>query len=144
MDALTAFSLACNAITIIDAAVKTGKTIGELYKSSNGFTKDVTEMLDTTSQLEKALQSLDSARKLLVGSQTSNPHIAGAASQCEKTIKSVHELVDKCRAKKRSSITSALRAVYVSRRYESELHRLQSDMQSATRDLMTHLTIATQ
>src|SRR4051794_12201423 len=100
MDPITAFSLAVNVITTVDVAVKTGKTLRELYESTSGFTRETEELIQATGQLEKALAGLDSAQSQLTAAQSPgvDDTTATAARQCSEAMRAIKAILEQCRS----------------------------------------------
>jgi Tfp pilus tip-associated adhesin PilY1 len=144
MEPMTALSVACNVLTIVDAAVNSSKTLWELYNSASGFTKETHRLVETTKQLQESLQSLNSARGQLVASQSPNSHIFAAAKQCDEISQAITAILAKCKVKEKSSISSAAKAWLKSKvKHRAELEDNYSKLQSASDGLRTALAIAT-
>lgn len=132
MDPISAFSLAVNVLSTVDIAVKTGKTLWDLYKSTSGFTKQTDKLLLAMSQFDAAL------------GQLANPRLdASASERCSATIKEIRAMLDLCKARKPSSVASALQAKAQYTKHKSELQDLQKELESATGQLRTALAITT-
>jgi len=146
MDPISAFSLAANVVGVVDVAVKTSKTLHELYKSTSGFTKETEELIWATSRFEKALECLDSAQSQLATAQSPGSHdtTAAAAKKCSETIQAVKAILDQCRSGRSSSARAALKGWFrYSITHRGKLEELQAALESATRELKTSLAIAT-
>ncbi|KAK1758915.1 hypothetical protein QBC47DRAFT_314808 [Echria macrotheca] len=146
MDPISAFSLAVNVITVVEVAVKTGKTLHELYKSTSGFTKETQELIQATGQFEKALASLDSAQNQLAAAQ--DPGIADATAtaskQCGEAMQAIKAILKQCRCGKPSSTRDALKTwLKTNVKHRAKLEELQANLESATRQLKISLAIAT-
>ncbi|KAK4675962.1 hypothetical protein QC764_507830 [Podospora pseudoanserina] len=135
MDPISAFSLAVNVLSTVDIAVKTGKTLWDLYKSTSGFTKQTDKLLLAMSQFDAAL------------GQLANPRLDASArlasERCSATIKEIRAMLDLCKARKPSSVASALQAKAQYTKHKSELQDLQKELESATGQLRTALAITT-
>ncbi|KAK0706301.1 hypothetical protein B0T26DRAFT_680004 [Lasiosphaeria miniovina] len=110
MDPISTFSLAVNVLTLVDMAVRTGKTLSELYKSTSGFTRVSQELIQATDQFEKALAGLNSVNPQPATAQISGTDEATAAKQCRDTIQALKTLIDQSRAAKQSSVRTAMKS----------------------------------
>jgi hypothetical protein len=146
MDPITTFSLAVNVFTMADIAVKTGKTLRELYKSTSGFTKQTEELNRARSQFEKALASLNAAQNQLdtaKGSEIDNT-TAMAAKRCGQTIQAIKAILDQCKVSKPSSARGVIKGWFQSSiKHGSKLDELQATLESAISQLRTSLAMAT-
>jgi hypothetical protein len=146
MDPISAFSLAVNVVTMVDIAVKTGKTLRELYKSTSGFTKQTQELIQATSQFEKTLAALDAAQNQLATAQSPaiDDATAMAAKRCGQTIQAIKAILDQCRVGKPSSARGAVKGWFQSSiKHRPKLEELQATLELATSQLRTSLAIAT-
>lgn len=146
MDPISALSLAVNVVAMVDTAVKTGKTLRDLYKSTSGFTKQTQELIQAMSQFEKALTVLDGAQNQLatVQSPGTDNATATAAKQCGQTIQAIKAILDQCRVAKPSSARAVVKGWFQSTiKHRSKIEALQSNLESATGQLRTSLAIAT-
>lgn len=144
MDPMSALSLACNVITIADAAVTTGRTLWGLYNSTSGFTEETEQVVLVVSQFEKALEALRPARNQLATSASPDLNIGNAVQQCDEIIQAIAAILDQCRVKRTASARAVMKAWFRSNvKHKAALEKLQTDLQSATNQLQMWLAITT-
>ena len=130
MEPLSALSVACNTITIVDSAVKTGKILYELFNSSSGFSNKTRSLAEKTAHLKDAAEQFRQAGSHLTAFQTQVTNIARPGAHCEDVIKSISVILDDCKAKKTKSTRSSPKAwAKLNFKHNSNLKDLQSDLQ---------------
>lgn len=141
MEPLTAFSVCGNIITVVDAAIKAGKTLKELSRSPSGMSRDAQQLRDAAEQLEAITKNLDD-----YGAELSdNPHeprLLKIAEQCGQVSKKIKDILLKCKVQKQGSFRSTVIAWGENRWNKSELERLQADMESSREQLQTAIAAA--
>jgi uncharacterized protein YoxC len=144
MEPLSALSVACNIITITDTAVKTAKTLHELYNSTSGFSSKNENLVKETDHLKQAIEQLRQAGSQLTASQPHDANITRATDHCDQVVKSITAILDECRVKKPKSTRSVMKAWgKLHLKHSSNLLDLQTSLQSATDQLNISLVIAT-
>ncbi|KAK0671548.1 hypothetical protein QBC41DRAFT_54841 [Cercophora samala] len=137
MDPISAFSLTVNVLSTVDIAVRTGKTLWELYKSTSGFTKQTDDLRAAIGQFDAALGELSTPA---LGLNTSTN---AAAQQCSQTIRDIRAIIDSCKARKQSSVISAVKAKLEATKQKSKLQNLQEQLERMSTQLRFLLAIAT-
>lgn len=102
MDPLTAFGLACNILNVVDAAVKCGKTIAELYDSSSGYTHEMEDLQKALSDLEAIEHDLKSSQSQIPATE-SGERMQHAAADCARIAHRINEILVSCGAQRPSS-----------------------------------------
>ncbi|KAI2617243.1 hypothetical protein GGS26DRAFT_412813 [Hypomontagnella submonticulosa] len=141
MDPFTAFGVACNVITVVDAAVKCGRTIAELYNSTSGYTKETEGLLKAAGDWEAIDRDMRTAQAQIP--ETESYHkMHEAVTDCVKASQRINEILASCRAGNGSSLRSAMKGFLKSAVKKSEIYQLRDQLeQSASR--MTSLVAAT-
>lgn len=143
MDPLTAFGLACNILTVVDAAVKCGKTIAELYDSTSGYTRE-------TEDLRKAFGDLEAIERDLKASQSQIPptgsreRMQDAAADCARIAHRINEILVSCAAQRPGSLRSVIKGYLRSAVKKSEILRLRDELDTASTKLALLVATATQ
>lgn len=142
MDPLTTFGLVCNLLTVVDAAVKCGKTIAELYESTSGYTRD-------TEGLRKAFRDLEAIERDLTASQSQVPptgsrkRMQDAAADCARIAHRIKEILVSCAAQRTRSLTSAMKAYLKFAVRKSEILRLRDELETSSTKLALLVTTTT-
>jgi len=145
MDPLTAFSLFCNIITTVEAAVKTGKQLKQLYDSPNGLDGDKALLLKNTSQFRKIAAELSSSRRKLPTGAQASPVFVEIANDCIRVTDQIDAILSQCQVGGLGPRRIAVVKAWVrSRKKRPELERLLSEFQSATQTLQTSIAVASQ
>ncbi|KAF2741679.1 hypothetical protein M011DRAFT_330937 [Sporormia fimetaria CBS 119925] len=143
MDPISALSVASSIIAIVDAAVKSGKNIYEVYNSLSGLSDKAQRIATATDGLQNAIAQLRQSSSQLTACQSQDPNVGRAATQCEQVIKSIKAILDDCKATKPESARSTAKAYVNLIKNKSDLKQLLSDLESATEKLKLSLAIAT-
>lgn len=145
MDPLTAFSVFCNIITTVEAAVKTGKELKQLYDATSGLTGNHERVERSAAQLRKIAGELDTARRTLPSGSQQQPLFVGIAKECKDVTDKIDAILVECRVDDRGpKLVAVFKATVRTRRRKSELDRLLSEMESATKSLQISIAVASQ
>jgi hypothetical protein len=143
MDPVTAYSLFCNVIAMVDAAVRVAKNIKELYDSSSGFSKEAHRLQHETDILTTIANDLSSSQVQL-SSITHHPLLKRVAEECVEVSKRIQMILDKCKVNSQGPKTIAvIKAWARSKSARSELQELQLELQSSTDRLRAAMAFAT-
>ncbi|RYP66289.1 hypothetical protein DL771_007871 [Monosporascus sp. 5C6A] len=143
MDPLTAFSLFCNIITTVEAVIKTGRELKELYESSGGLASDRQRLQHETAQLRKIATELNTTRRKLPSDPRQQPLLADIAKECADVTGKIDAILDECRTGGRGPrYITVVKAWVRSRKKKPELDRLLSELQSTTQRLQTAIAVA--
>ncbi|OAQ75403.1 P-loop containing nucleoside triphosphate hydrolase [Purpureocillium lilacinum] len=145
MDPLTAFSVFCNIITTVEAAVKTGKELKQLYDAASGLTGNHERVERSAAQLRKIAGELDTARRTLPSGSQQQPLFVDIAKECKDVTDKIDAILVECRVDGRGpKLVAVFKATVRTRRRRSELDRLLSEMESATKSLQISIAVASQ
>ncbi|KAK0612560.1 hypothetical protein B0T17DRAFT_511741 [Bombardia bombarda] len=143
MDPLSAYSLFCNIVTTVDAAVKIGKSLKELYDSSNGFERESERLRAATDHLDTIVKTLASSQVPL----SSAPHLNRVVTECVDVTAKIQAILDKCRvpvqSKPRLRAVAVVKAWAKSQSSMGELQTLQADLQASSDRLRDAMAVAT-
>ena len=143
MDPLTAFSLFCNIITTIDAAVKTGRELKQLYESPNGLTSDKEQLQKSTSQLREIATELNSSRRRLPTDPQQQPLFVEIAKEYADITDKIDAILSECQVSGRGPRRIAMVKAWVrSRKKQPELESLLAELQSTTQRLLISIAAA--
>lgn len=133
MDPLTAFSLACNVITVVDTAVKCGKTVVELYDSTDGYTRDSKAVLKALGDWETIETDLETA-EAQVPRTPLHKSLHEAAVDCLRISRQIKDILVSCRAYPSGSWISATKGMLKVTVKKSKISQLSNQLeQSALR-----------
>ncbi|KAK3686126.1 hypothetical protein B0T22DRAFT_518624 [Podospora appendiculata] len=118
MDPISALSLFANIAQTVEVAIKTGRTLVDLYKSSSGFTKESQPLLAATSALKESIAMLQNANGQLVA-----PSISGASQEEGVSL-------------------AAASAMVQSSRHMSKISQLQKEMEASSEGLKMAMSVA--
>ena len=143
MDPITAFSLFCNIVTTVDAAVKTAKTLKELYSSSSGFYKEAKRLRDETDKLTAIANDLLSSQTQ-ISSIPQHPLLQKVAAECLNVYQRIQLILDKCKVEPHGPRAIAVVKSWArSQKLKSELRSLQSELELSSDRLQTAMALAT-
>jgi uncharacterized protein YoxC len=143
MDPVTVYSLFCNIITMVDAAVKIAKNLKELYDSSSGFSKEAQRLQDETERLTTIANDLSSSQVQLP-SIPQHPLLNKVAEECVEVSKRIQLILDKSKVNSQGpKAVAVVKAWARSRNAKSELQGLQLELQSSSDQLRTAMALAT-
>lgn len=134
MDPLTTFGLACNLLTVVDAAVKCCKTIAELYESTSGYTRDWVV-------LQKASRDLETIERDLKASQSQVPptgsreRMQDAAADCARIARRINEILVSCAPQRPGSWVFATKGFLMFAVRKSEILRLRDELETSSTKL---------
>ena len=143
MDPLTALSLACNIITLTDAAIKTGKEFRELYESPSGRTRQSERQNEALVRFRNELQKIQPSHTQFAASKYFNKDAIAAAECCSKTVGTIVGILNKCKVQEKGKSIAAAKAWCQIVINKSKLERLQLDLESQTKHLGSLLAIET-
>ncbi|KAH6869180.1 hypothetical protein B0T10DRAFT_569027 [Thelonectria olida] len=144
MDPLTAFSLFCNIITTVEAVIKTGRELKELYESPSGLASDKQRLQHETAQLRQIATGLNTTRRNLA-SDPRQPLLVDIAQECADVTRKIDAILDECQAGGHGSrYITVVKAWVRSRKKKPELDRLLSELESTTQRLQTAIVAASQ
>ncbi|UNI15720.1 hypothetical protein JDV02_002226 [Purpureocillium takamizusanense] len=145
MDPLTAFSLFCNIVTTVDAAIKTAKQLKELYDAPRGLTGHMERVRRSAAQLGQLVNKLDSERRKVSSESHQRGLFADIASDCKDMAGRIEEIIRECRVDDRGPrIWAVSKALFRHGETKSELDRLLSEMQSKMKTLHLSITAASE
>jgi len=142
MDPMSALSLACNVIAVVDAAVKTAKGLRDLYDSSTGFSTFHQRLSDETTRLEALATDLSSQSRLALDHSS----LDKVTKECEEVTNRIRLVLEKCRVKKPADGIKALavfKAWNVSRSARSEIRQLHGQLQGCRERIHDAVAAAT-
>ncbi len=143
MDPVTIYSLFCNIITTVDAAVNIAKNLKELYVSSSGFSKEAQRLRDETEHLTAINNDLSSSQVRL-SSFPQHPLLNKVTEECGEVSKRIQLILEKCKVNPQGPKTVAVLKAWVkSQTAKSELQGLQLELQSSSERLRTGMALAT-
>lgn len=144
MDPVNAFSLAVNVFTMVDIAVKTGKTLWELYKSSSGLTKQAEDLGKATTDFETALAALNDAQAQFVSLHSTDidKETVRATEKCVEAAHAIKMVLDDCKTSKQSML-AAMKALFRFKAKKNKLEELQAALERAKDALQMALAMAT-
>lgn len=145
MDPLTAFSLFCNIVTTVEAAIKAGKQLKQLYDSPDGLDGDKALLLKNTSQFRKIAAELGNARRKLPTGAQAAPVFIEIAKDCVRVTDQIDAILSQCQVGGLGPRRIAVVKAWVrSRKKRPELERLLSELQLMTQILQTSIAAASQ
>lgn len=128
MDPITTLSLSCNVLDLFDRAIQCGSKIKQLYDSSTGHTEDQKNLQDVTNTIATIAHELQSAQ-FQIAESPSDQRMQEVAKNCSFVCDAIRSVLDKCKAKKEKSITSASSAAIRALLHKSDIERLQSELE---------------
>ncbi|KAH6981754.1 hypothetical protein BKA56DRAFT_672555 [Ilyonectria sp. MPI-CAGE-AT-0026] len=134
MDPLTTFGLVCNLLTVVDAAVKCGKTIVELYESTSGYTRE-TEGLRKASRDLKAIERDLKASQSQVPPTGSGERMQDAAADCARIACRINEILVSCAPQRPRFWRFAINAYLKFAVRKSEILRLRDELETSSTKL---------
>ncbi|KAF7552785.1 hypothetical protein G7Z17_g4085 [Cylindrodendrum hubeiense] len=143
MDPLTAFGLACNLLTVVDAAVKCGKTIAELYDSTNGYTRETESLRKAFGDLQVIERDLK-ASQLQIPATESRQRMQDAAAECSGIAHRINEILVSCAAQRPGSLRSAMKGFIKSVVKKSEVLHLRDQLDKCSATLALLIAATTQ
>ncbi|KAK1772120.1 hypothetical protein QBC33DRAFT_520331 [Phialemonium atrogriseum] len=144
MDPVTAFSLAVNILTVLDVAIKSGKTVKELYDSTNGFTKETQALEDATRDLNKTVEVLDDAKvRLDAAAKTADEQVSLIGGKCGIVSNQIQAFLNVCKVTKQKSTSAAIKGFLKGRKHQGELARLEKELKERAGQLETAIAVAT-
>jgi signal transduction histidine kinase len=145
MEPLTTFSLFCNIVTTVDAAIRISRELKELYDSSSGLVGDKQRLQRETAQMRKIIAELNATRRKLPADPVQHPLIAEIAKECADLTDKINAILDECKAEGgRPKYIAVVKAWRRSRKKKPELDKLLSELQSTTQRLQTAIAAASQ
>ncbi len=143
MDPISAISLFGNVITIVDAGVKSVKSLKELYDSSTGFSRTDQRLRAEVSHLEAIVQSL-SASQIELASCPQQPLLRKVAEECTEACTQIRVVLDKCKVNSQGpKAVAVLKAWAKSQSQKSEIRELQVELELCRERLRTAVAAAT-
>ncbi|KAH8898426.1 hypothetical protein GQ53DRAFT_837333 [Thozetella sp. PMI_491] len=143
MDPVTTYSLFCNIITTVDAAVSAAKNLKELYDSSSGFSREAQRIGIETEHLTSVANDLTSSQAQL-SSITKNVVLNKVAEECVEISKRIQLVLEKCKVKPLGPrAVAVLKAWVKSQTVKRELQELQLELQSSSDRLQTAMAAVT-
>jgi hypothetical protein len=144
MEPLTVFSLCCNIITSVEAAIHTVRELKELYESSSGLAADKERLHHGAAQLRAIATELDTSRRRLPSDPQQQPLFIQVAEECAEVTNKIDAVLAECQVGGRGPRRVAVIKAWVrSRKKKPELDRLQAELQSTTQRLQTSIAVAT-
>ena len=143
MEPLTALSLACNVLQLVDEAFKCGKIIFKLYQ--DGFTDDQVDLEGIADTMEEIVTGLQKApNNANVRKSALDPKIAELLTKSSKLCASLRDLIKKCRPETKGSWRSAGVATLKKLAHKSEIESLRNNLDTCRTELVAVLSSATQ
>jgi len=143
MDPLSAFSLFCNIITTVEAAIKIAKNLKELYTSTSGFSKESQCIRDEVTALTALCKEISSSEAQLSGLPRS-PRIDKVAEECVELCKGLQSIVEKSRVDSHGSrAVAVLKAWTSSKSTNLQLQTLYTNLQERRGRLREAIALAT-
>jgi len=142
MDPLTAFSFTCNVITAVDAAVKCGRTIAELYDSTSGYTRETGSLLKVLRDWDVVERDLNEAIIQIPRSE-SHRKVQEAAANCAQAARQMHTILTACQAGRKGSLKAAVKGFFKTLVTKSEVARLRSQLDQSANRLSLHVASVT-
>jgi uncharacterized protein YoxC len=143
MDPVMVYSLFCNIITMVDAAVKIAKNLKELYVSSSGFSKEAQRLRDETERLTTIANDLSSSQVQL-SSIPQHPLLNKVAEECVEVSERIQLILDKSKVNSQGpKAIAVVKAWARSQTAKSDLQGLQLELQSSSDRLRTAMALAT-
>ncbi|KAI1390577.1 uncharacterized protein F4822DRAFT_393615 [Hypoxylon trugodes] len=140
MDPFTAFGIACNVITVVDAAIKCGKTIMELYDSTSGYTRETEALLNALGDWEAINNEMEAAESQLRQTDT-HKSLQEATANCAKISRQMKDIVISCVPNTRKSFRSAMKGMINTKANKQKVTQLREQLeQSGSR--VTYLVAA--
>ncbi|KAF2742491.1 hypothetical protein M011DRAFT_481660 [Sporormia fimetaria CBS 119925] len=144
MEPLSALSVACNIITLIDASVKSFKAIYDLYNSATGFSKESEALIQQTDLLKDTIAQLRQAGTQLTAISPAGAGVQEATKYCDQVVQDLSALLAECRVEKAKSKRAILKAwTRTNIKHKSNLEDLQSRLRASTDQLKLSLAMAT-
>src|SRR5271154_4492512 len=103
MDPISALSLACNVLELIQLAIKTGAIMKQIYESPEGLRKKHESLLEQSKTLETVVGGLEDVQSQI--SQTQSPldtRMQEIAADCALVNAAIKKVLDKCKPKDKS------------------------------------------
>lgn len=144
MDLISIFSLCCNVLTVIDAAVKTTKTLKDLYDSTNGYSKINQSIQDEATHLEDIAKELSLSQNQLSSSLPHHPLLAKVTEECNRIAEKIQLVLDKCKvSSKGPRAVAVLKSWSKTQARKSEINDLFKDLQTCSDRLNMAMALAT-
>ncbi len=144
MDPLSALSLSCNILDLLDLGIKTGGIIKEMYRAPEGLSKRHEALLDQAATLSTIAAGLQQAGRTIA--QNQNPvdaRMKDVAAKCSAVRLKIEAVVAKCKAKKTDSVVSATSAAVRILLSRSDVEKLETELKDAFTELSSLVTTKT-
>lgn len=144
MDPISIFSLFCNVLTVVDAAIKTTKTLKDLYDSSSGYSKINQQIQDEANHLEEVANELSLSQSQLASSRPQHPLLAKVTEECNRIAEKIQLVLDQCKVSSKGPRTVAvLKSWAKTHTRKSEISNLFKDLQACSDRLNSAMALAT-
>jgi chromosome segregation ATPase len=128
MDPISALGLTCNALELIQIAIKTGTAMKQIYDSPEGLRKKHENLLEESKTLETVVDGLENVRSQM--SQTQSPldtRMQQVAADCASASVAIKKVLDRCKAKEKS-LVSAAKSTFQLFLHRSDIEDLQAEL----------------
>jgi hypothetical protein len=143
MDPGTVYSLFCDIITLVDGAIKTAKSLNELYHSSSGLSKEAQRLQDQTEHLTAIANSLSSSQAQL-RLMPQRPLLNKVVEECVEVSRMIQLILDKSKVDHSGpKAVAVLKAWTRSQTTKAELQELQLELQANSDRLRNVMALAT-
>jgi hypothetical protein len=143
MDPITALSLACNVLQLVDAAIKCGETVYKLYK--DGFTEDQEDLESLAGTMESVVSGLQNTPNTAnVRRSAIEPEIVKLLNESTKLSKELRDLVKEGKPKTPGSLKAAGVAAMKKLVHKSDVEALREKLETCRINLIAVFSAATQ
>jgi len=144
MDPISIFSLFCNVLTVVDAAIKTTKTMKDLYDSSTGYSKTNQGIQDEAGHLEEIAKELSLSQSQLASYRPHHPLLGKVTEECTRISEKVQLVLGECKvSSKGPRAVAVLKSWAKTQARKSEINDLFKDLQACSDRLNTAMALAT-
>lgn len=139
MDPVSALSLACNILDLIERGYECAAVIKEIHDSEAGLVKKHEILISEIDVLSDIAAALDGARHEIAKCPT-DVRMREIATKCFSICAAIQEIVNKCRPDKAGSFRSAAQASIRIFLRKSDIETLQAELKN-TQDMMNTLVM---
>ncbi|KAI0535290.1 hypothetical protein GGR58DRAFT_504417 [Xylaria digitata] len=142
MDPLSALSVACNIIDLVDKGIKAAATVVEIYKSVDGISKNneiINREVGSLKDIVADLQNCQSQASYNTADQNIREISTTLTSKCAE----LQSVVDECKSSQKRGWLSATNAYSKILRKRGKIEQLQSDIVSSQNQLSLRVAAST-